>query len=110
MGEPQEAGAAASLGTESPGEGTGVILTPDQRVRVFISSTLGERPGLLHHAHRPGERNPAAHRQTRSPRPQGHPGPRRLKHPVPEPGSGCLLVGGFFLLYLHRRSRATIDT
>jgi hypothetical protein len=30
--------------------------------------------------------------------------------PVPEPGSGCLLVGGFFLLYLHRRSRATIDT
>ena len=43
MGEPQEAGGAASPGTESPGERAGVILTPDQRVRVFISSTLGER-------------------------------------------------------------------
>src|SRR6478736_8583516 len=42
MGEPQEAGGAASPGTESPGERAGVILTPDQRVRVFISSTLGE--------------------------------------------------------------------
>src|SRR5262249_44961495 len=42
MGEPQEAGAAASRREESPGNGAGVILTPDQRVRVFISSTLGE--------------------------------------------------------------------
>src|SRR6266516_7844316 len=42
MGEPQEAGAAASPGAESPGERAGVIPTPDQRVRVFISSTLGE--------------------------------------------------------------------
>jgi predicted ATPase/class 3 adenylate cyclase len=42
MGEPEQAGAAASPGTEPPGEQAGVILTPDQRVRVFISSTLGE--------------------------------------------------------------------
>jgi predicted ATPase/class 3 adenylate cyclase len=42
MGEPQEAGVAVPPGTESPGEGAGVILTPDQRVRVFISSTLEE--------------------------------------------------------------------
>jgi predicted ATPase/class 3 adenylate cyclase len=42
MGEPQEAGAAASPRKESPAEGAGVILTPDQRVRVFISSTLEE--------------------------------------------------------------------
>jgi hypothetical protein len=42
MGEPQELGAVASAGPESPGERAGVILTPDQRVRVFISSTLGE--------------------------------------------------------------------
>src|SRR6516165_5344496 len=42
MGEPQEAGAAVRPGTESPGEGASVILTPDQRVRVFISSTLEE--------------------------------------------------------------------
>src|SRR6266516_2267939 len=41
MGEPQEAGAAASPGAESPGERAGVILTPGQRVRVFISSALG---------------------------------------------------------------------
>jgi hypothetical protein len=42
MGEPQEAGAAASPRKESPAERAGVILTPDQRVRVFISSTLEE--------------------------------------------------------------------
>jgi predicted ATPase/class 3 adenylate cyclase len=42
MGEPQEAGAAASPGIESPRERADVILTPDQRVRVFISSTLEE--------------------------------------------------------------------
>src|SRR5215470_6154396 len=42
MGEPQGAGAAASPGEESPVERSAVILTPDQRVRVFISSTLGE--------------------------------------------------------------------
>jgi hypothetical protein len=42
MGEPQEAGAAASPRGESPEERPAVILTPDQRVRVFISSTLEE--------------------------------------------------------------------
>jgi len=42
MGGPQGARPAASPGPESPGERAGVILTPDQRVRVFISSTLGE--------------------------------------------------------------------
>src|SRR5262245_58316731 len=42
MGEPQEAGAAASPREESPAARADVILTPDQRVRVFISSTLGE--------------------------------------------------------------------
>jgi len=42
MGEPQSTRPAVSPGPESPGERAGVILTPDQRVRVFISSTLGE--------------------------------------------------------------------
>ena len=42
LGEPQEAGAAASPREESPTEQAEVILTPDQRVRVFISSTLEE--------------------------------------------------------------------
>ena len=42
LGEPQEAGAAASPREESPAEQAEVILTPDQRVRVFISSTLEE--------------------------------------------------------------------
>jgi predicted ATPase/class 3 adenylate cyclase len=42
VGEPQEAGAAVSPGEESPADQAAVILTPDQRVRVFISSTLGE--------------------------------------------------------------------
>src|SRR5215469_7575192 len=42
MGEPQEAGMAASPGGESAAARADVILTPDQRVRVFISSTLGE--------------------------------------------------------------------
>jgi predicted ATPase/class 3 adenylate cyclase len=42
MGDPQEAGAAASPREGSPADRAGVILTPDQRVRVFISSTLGE--------------------------------------------------------------------
>ena len=42
MREPQEAGAAASPRGESPEERPTVILTPDQRVRVFISSTLEE--------------------------------------------------------------------
>ena len=42
MGEPQQAGAAAPPGEESPADQAAVILTPDQRVRVFISSTLGE--------------------------------------------------------------------
>jgi len=42
MGEPQEPGAAALSGTESAAGRADVILTPDQRVRVFISSTLEE--------------------------------------------------------------------
>jgi class 3 adenylate cyclase len=42
MGEPQGVGAAAARREESPAERAGVILTPDQRVRVFVSSTLGE--------------------------------------------------------------------
>jgi len=42
MGEPQEAGAIASPGRESPAPRAEMILTPDQRVRVFISSTLQE--------------------------------------------------------------------
>ena len=42
MGEPEPAGAAASLREEPDAGRAGMILTPDQRVRVFISSTLGE--------------------------------------------------------------------
>jgi predicted ATPase/class 3 adenylate cyclase len=42
MGEPHEVGAAVSPGEESPADQDAVILTPDQRVRVFISSTLEE--------------------------------------------------------------------
>src|SRR5215510_1192069 len=42
MAEPEEAGAAASRREGSPGDRAGVILTPDQRLRVFISSTLEE--------------------------------------------------------------------
>jgi predicted ATPase/class 3 adenylate cyclase len=42
MGEPHEAGAAAAPGEGPPGGRADVILTPDQRVRVFISSTLEE--------------------------------------------------------------------
>ena len=42
MGESQDTRAAASPGSESPAARAEVILTPDQRVRVFISSTLGE--------------------------------------------------------------------
>jgi hypothetical protein len=42
MREPEEAGAAASPREGSPAERADVILTPDQRVRVFISSTLEE--------------------------------------------------------------------
>ena len=42
MREPEEAGAAASRREESAAGRAAVILTPDQRVRVFISSTLGE--------------------------------------------------------------------
>ena len=42
MEEPQEPGTAASPRLESAADRADVILTPDQRVRVFISSTLGE--------------------------------------------------------------------
>ena len=42
MREPEEAGAARSPRGEPAADGASVILTPDQRVRVFISSTLEE--------------------------------------------------------------------
>ena len=42
MGEPGQARAAAAAGEEAPTARAGMILTPDQRVRVFISSTLQE--------------------------------------------------------------------
>ena len=42
MEKPQGARTAASPGERSATARAGVILTPDQRVRVFISSTLGE--------------------------------------------------------------------
>jgi predicted ATPase/class 3 adenylate cyclase len=42
MGEPQDARAPASRGTGPAADQADVILTPDQRVRVFISSTLEE--------------------------------------------------------------------
>src|SRR2546421_11224409 len=42
MGEPEQAGAAGSPHEGSAAARPEVILTPDQRVRVFISSTLGE--------------------------------------------------------------------
>ena len=42
MGEPQGAGAAGSPGEELAAARAEMILTPDQRVRVFISSTLQE--------------------------------------------------------------------
>ena len=42
MGEPEEASATASPGGEPAAGRAEMILTPDQRVRVFISSTLGE--------------------------------------------------------------------
>jgi hypothetical protein len=45
MREPEEAGVIASRGRESPADRAAVISTPDQRVRVFGSSTLGEPAG-----------------------------------------------------------------
>src|SRR5215831_14705130 len=42
MGEPEQAGAASSPGMDSTAARAATILTPDQRVRVFVSSTLGE--------------------------------------------------------------------
>src|SRR5215831_7499646 len=42
MGEPQGASAAAAPGEEPTAARAEMIFTPDQRVRVFISSTLGE--------------------------------------------------------------------
>jgi Domain of unknown function (DUF4062) len=42
MGEPEEARVTAWPREGSPAGRAAVILTPDQRVRVFISSTLGE--------------------------------------------------------------------
>ena len=42
MEDSQEAGAAASPREEAAADRAAVILTPDQRVRVFISSTLEE--------------------------------------------------------------------
>lgn len=45
MGEPEQTGVIASPGRESGADGTAVILVPDQWVRVFVSSTLGEPAG-----------------------------------------------------------------
>src|SRR5215467_277931 len=45
MAEPEQAGAAAPPYAGSAAARADVILTPDQRVRVFISSTLGELAG-----------------------------------------------------------------
>ena len=42
MGEPQDTRAAASPGMDPAADRADVILTQDQRVRVFISSTLEE--------------------------------------------------------------------
>src|ERR1700750_2609049 len=39
---PQDTGARSPVSHEPPQAGPGVILTPDQRIRVFISSTLEE--------------------------------------------------------------------
>jgi hypothetical protein len=44
VGEPEQAGAVASPGRKSRADRAAVILTPDQRVRVFVS-TLGESAG-----------------------------------------------------------------
>ena len=43
--DPQDTGAASPVSHEPPQAGPGVILTPDQRIRVFISSTLEELAG-----------------------------------------------------------------
>src|SRR5215475_5773607 len=56
MGQPREAGAAGSPREQSPGDRAGVILTPDQRLRVFISSTLGELAAERAAARRAGAR------------------------------------------------------
>jgi hypothetical protein len=45
MGEPEQEGVIASPERESRADRTAVILTPDQRIRVFVSSTLGEPAG-----------------------------------------------------------------
>jgi len=47
MGEPEQTGVIASPGRESRADRTAVILTPDQRMRVFGPSTLGEPAGTL---------------------------------------------------------------
>src|ERR1700748_3492790 len=43
--DPQGTGARSPVSHEPPPAGPGVILTPDQRIRVFISSTLEELAG-----------------------------------------------------------------
>ena len=43
--DPQGTGARSPVSHEPPQTGPGVILTPDQRIRVFISSTLEELAG-----------------------------------------------------------------
>src|SRR5260370_6189924 len=40
--DPQDTGARSPVSHEPPQAGPGLILTPDQRIRVFISSTLEE--------------------------------------------------------------------
>jgi len=62
MREPEEAGVIASRGRESPADRPAVILTPDQRVRVFGCSTLGEPAGTRNRC----APNPAACRSRRS--------------------------------------------
>jgi transposase len=56
-------------------------------------------PGLLHHPQRPGKTSPAAHRQTQSPRPQGHSRTRsvntRSQHPAPLRSTGCCRAPGW---------------
>jgi len=57
MSEPGQAGAAGSPRQGSAAARAEKILTPDQRVRVFISSTLGE---LAAERGRPAGDRPAA--------------------------------------------------
>ena len=59
MGQPEQAGAAAAPGGDPAAARAEVILTPDQRVRVFISSTLGELAAERAAARKGGQPIPA---------------------------------------------------